>query len=254
MIVKEKNEITYIESELLNKYPDITSAFSTKKGLNRTSPYGFNLSYNVKDNEEAVNENRKQFFSLFNISSNRAAFQYQIHSDIITTIKQPGYCGESDAMITNLPNIPLFAVSADCTLVFLYDFVNRAIAAIHSGWRGTKKQIVSKTVQRMEKEFNTIPGNLAAWVSPCISAKNYEVGEEVASQFDDKYIVKQDNSLYMDIAFCNIDMLINSGVKLENIDYSDVCSFAEKDLLHSYRRDGINSGRALGFIMLHKED
>jgi copper oxidase (laccase) domain-containing protein len=62
---------------------------------------------------------------------------------------------------------------------------------------------------------------------------------------------KEDKYL-LDLKAANRDMLIEYGVKSDNIEVSNLCTF-EKEYLHSYRRDGKVSGRALGIIALKKD-
>ncbi|MEK6553401.1 MAG: laccase domain-containing protein, partial [Bacteroidota bacterium] len=48
------------------------------------------------------------------------------------------------------------------------------------------------------------------------------------------------------------DELLNFGIQESNIEISSLCSYEEK-YLHSYRRDGKNSGRALGVIAMKEK-
>lgn len=44
---------------------------------------------------------------------------------------------DTDALITNLKNVPLTLFFADCTPIIIYDPKNNAIGVAHGGWRGT---------------------------------------------------------------------------------------------------------------------
>ncbi|WP_337865141.1 peptidoglycan editing factor PgeF [Ignavibacterium sp.] len=219
-------------------------------GLRRKSPFYFNLSLSVGDDENIVHENREAFFHQFGLSSDKIAFQKQSHSNIVTIVQSPGVCVESDSMITDRENLGLVISAADCTSVYVYDFKLRIIAAIHSGWRGTKANIVDKTLNIIFNEFNSKPENLFAYIGPSISQANYEVGKEVAEQFDGKYLKYNNNKFYLDVAGANYDMLINNGIKPAHIQKSGLCTYEFNELLHSYRRDGIKSGRSLGIIAI----
>lgn len=238
-----------IRSELLENKNNLVFGFSTKDGLNRNSPFFFNLSLNVGDNPDRVEENREHFFQRIGLNNNQIAYQKQIHSDIIKFVEEPGFIGESDAMITTKKNIGLAVSGADCTTIYLYDKENQIIAAVHSGWRGTHKKILLKTLKNLVHHFSSAPKNLFAFVAPAISQKNYEVGEEVAVLFDQKYLAILNSKLYLDVSGINIDFLKQFGIPATQIEISSLCTFAE-DYLHSYRRDGKNSGRALGVIAM----
>ena len=239
-----------IKSTLINKYPELIFGLSTKIGLERTAPYFFNMSLTVADDIETVKQNREAFFKEIGLNSSQIALQKQIHSEIITVVNEAGLIGESDAMITAKPGIGLAISTADCTSIFIYDKRNRLIAAVHSGWRGTTKKILKKTLIRLKEEYNSRADDLIVYVGPSISQKNYEVGEEIAQQFDKKYLRYENNKIYLDVARANLDMIYNFGVQTNQVEQSPLCSFEEKNLLHSYRRDGKLSGRSLGIIAL----
>lgn len=102
----------------------------------------------------------------------------------------------------------------------------------------------------MIDDFSCQAKNMFVYVGPSIHQKNYEVGEEVASLFDEKYLLRIDGKIYLDVLQANIDQLFANKIPQTQIEISSLCSFEEKDLLHSYRRDGKNSGRALGIIAM----
>lgn len=242
-----------IKPFIFNNYPEIIFGFSTRVGLSRTAPYFFNMSYSVGDEKKSVDENRSTFFEKIGLKPESVSYQKQIHEDNITEVNVGGKCGESDALITTEKNLGLAISSADCPAIFIYDQKNRVIAAIHSGWRGTVKKILDKTLQRFRGKFNSNPSELVCYISPSITQINYEVGKEVADQFDKKYILIRDGRFYLDVASANYDMLLKKGVKQSNIQLSNLCTYEYSTLLHSYRRDGLQSGRALGVIAMREK-
>ncbi|MBU1100850.1 MAG: peptidoglycan editing factor PgeF [Bacteroidetes bacterium] len=239
-----------IRSKIFSTYPELIFGFSTKVGLDRKSPYYFNMSHTVGDDKNIVEENRKAFYSELGLSEERVAFQYQIHSEIISTVNSGGTVGESDALITSEKNLGLAISSADCAAIFLYDRANKVIAGVHSGWRGSEKRILEKTIQKLIDEYGSDPQNIIAYLGPSVSQFNYQVGGEVAEKFDSKYILKTDNMLFLDVAGASYDMLLKAGVPKKNIEMSELCSVESYDLLHSYRREGARSGRAWGIIAM----
>ena len=243
-----------LKSRIFSAFPEITFGFSTKIGLKRESPYFFNMSLTGSDKKELVHENRTAFFNYLGLNYENVALQKQIHSDIITYIDKGGAIGESDALITDKFNIGLAISSADCTPVFIYDKKNKVIAGVHSGWRGTEKKIIQKTLLRFSNDFNSSPENLFVYMGPSVSQKNYEVGPEVAEVFKNKYLAPKGDKFLLDVPSANYDMLIEAGIPGKNIEKSILCTYEMKDLLQSYRRDGIYSGRALGIIVLKEKN
>jgi len=239
-----------LKSSLLNRFPKIIFGFSTKIGLKRQHPYFFNMSLSVQDFRENVLQNRKYFFKRLGLSDSTVATQKQVHGDHVTFIDEGINCGESDAMITDKPNLGLAISSADCPAIFLFDIKQKVIAAVHSGWRGTEKKILLKVLTKLVQDFNSKPNNIAAYIAPSISQKHYEVGEEVASLFDEKYSIKKNPKYHLALQKINHDLMLKFGLLKKNIQVSSLCSYEMNDLLHSYRRDGEISGRAFGVIAM----
>lgn len=244
--------MTIIKARIFEQFPEIIFGFSTKHGLDRKPPYHFNLSLSVGDNPDIVWENREAFFNELSLTTKDIAFQKQVHEDTVHIITESGYHGESDAHITTATGVGLAVSSADCCTIFLYDAKNKVIAGVHSGWRSTSKKILQKAITVLCAEFSTDVKNLYAFIGPAISQKNYEVGAEVAAQFDAKYCKPKGEKFLLDVSDVNYDILVDNGVPPENIERSPLCSYDESDLLHSYRREGTHSGRAYGVIAVRK--
>jgi YfiH family protein len=242
--------MNFIESRILNDLPNIRFGFSTKLSNKYPEPFHFNMSLSVGDDKSLVIKNRKLFAKSLQLELEEIAFQKQNHSDIIQYVESGGNYGESDALITDKKNVGLAISSADCSAIFIYDSNKSIIAGIHSGWRGTQKRIVTKTLMKMKERFSSDPKNLFAYIAPAISQKNYEVGKEVAEQFDKKYLQPSGDKYLLDVSGNNYDMLLDFGIPNDQIERSDLCSFENKALLHSYRREGQRSGRALGIIAM----
>lgn len=238
---------------IFNDYKEIICGFSTKIAAGRSAPYYFNLSFSVEDNNETVAQNRLFFFSSLGLKYNNVAFQGQIHGDNAVYTEEGGFTGESDALITDKPGIGLAISIADCVPIFIYDPVIKIIAAVHSGWRGTEKKILYKTILRL-KEYGCKAENFIVYIGPSISRNIYEVGSEVAEQFHKKFLVSKGSKFLLDVAGINYNILLQSGVNKNNIQVSSLCSYAMKDVLHSYRRDGVKSGRSLGVIAIKEND
>ena len=243
-----------IKPFIFNRFSEIVFGFSTKIGPNAKPPYYFNLSYSVDDEKEIIDSNRKLFFGGLGLNEKMVSYQKQVHEDKINTVSSFGSCGESDALITTKKNLGLAISSADCPAIFIYDPIQKVIAAVHSGWKGTEKKILKKTIEKLKNDFHSDASNLVCYIGPSISQKNYEVGEEVASKFDKKFLSVNGNKFYLNLSEANYKMLTDEGVKEANIQVSDLCTYEYETLLHSYRRDGQKSGRALGVIAMKEND
>ena len=70
----------------------------------------------------------------------------QIHSSKVVLINNSNINKkiEADGMMTSLNNIVLGVLTADCAPIFIYDNKNRFVCCLHSGWKGTLKNISKK--------------------------------------------------------------------------------------------------------------
>ncbi|HMS65239.1 MAG TPA: peptidoglycan editing factor PgeF [Ignavibacteria bacterium] len=242
----EKTKVIY--SGLFKKYPELVFGFSTKAGGVSPEPYCMNLGASVGDDIKNVEKNREIFFNELGIQKEMVTFQKQIHSSVINYSDHPQFFDPCDAIFTD-KNDNFLAVSvADCIPVFLYEPEKKIVAGIHSGWKGTFDKILTKTIEKLKSEFIIDTSKLIAYIGPGISRENYEVGEEVGILFDKDVRFEKNGKYYLDLKKDNYNQLLKSGLKKVNIEVSDLCTFNEKELLHSYRRDGIISGRMFGVI------
>ena len=168
----------------------------------------------------------------------------QIHSSCVLLVESPGPQGEGDALISNRPGIGLTIRTADCLPVLIADPRNRAIAAIHAGWRGVVSEIVPKAIDALRRHFDSRPEDLVVAIGPGIGACCFEVGPEVAAQFDLSGRTK------VDLVETMCRQLRRNGVEPGHISASGECSCCNPELFESYRRDREAAGRMVAMIAL----
>lgn len=176
--------------------------------------------------------------------SDQIATAKQIHSDRVLRVESPGLQGEGDALISTQPGIDLAIRTADCLPILIADPLNRAVAAIHAGWRGVVSGIASKTVDAMCLEFNSKPEDLVVAIGPGIGACCFEVGPDVAVQFGREGRVK------IDLVQTICRQLGRSGVNASQISTSHLCSCCKPEMFESFRRDREAAGRMVSLIGL----
>ncbi len=166
----------------------------------------------------------------------------QIHSGIVLLGDQIGCAGEGDALVTALAGVPVSVRTADCYPVLLADDRNRAVAAVHAGWRGTAAHIVIRTLEEMHRLFGTVSADVYAAIGPGIGACCYEVGTDVARKFGAEHAGR------IDLAAINRSQLLDAGVAELRIDVLGGCTKCDAHLFHSYRRDQFAAGRMVSYI------
>lgn len=164
-----------------------------------------------------------------------------------------GCLGEGDALLDNTPDVLLAVKTADCLPVLLVDERNRAVAAVHAGWRGTVGEIAQHAVAAMQKMFSTRPADLHAAIGPGIGQCCFEVGPEVQAQFQAVpagAVRAHGVKFKIDLAAVNRFQLTDSGVPEEHIYVAELCTVCGAADFHSYRRDREKAGRMFSAIGL----
>ena len=187
--------------------------------------------------------------------SENLAIVRQIHSNRVILADRAGDLGQADALISNTPGLSLAVRTADCLPILIADPENRAIAAVHAGWRGTVQQILGETIRAMSDQFGSRSKDLLIAIGPAIGACCYEVGPEVGEQFSGMFPERQDlkSRARIDLAEATIRQLRRNGGSAGQIDASGLCTRCLGDWFHSYRRDGDAAGRMLSAIRIRSE-
>jgi len=157
---------------------------------------------------------------------------------------------EGDALVGGRAGALLTVRTADCLPVLLVDPVRRVVGAAHAGWRGMAAGIVLNTAAEMERRYASRPQDLEALLGPCIRAENYEVGEEVAAEFDPAAVMRRPewSRPHLDLPAAARRQLAAAGLSQERVLDTGLCTFAHPELFPSYRRDGVQCGRLVAAI------
>jgi YfiH family protein len=249
---------------------------ATKKSLN--------LGFTDWDSRETVSANRKKFLHALGADKMRLVTLRQIHSDIVHSVDGSAISQQeppqADALVTRERGVLLAVQTADCIPLLLADTKNRAVAAIHSGWRGTLRRIAEKTIGRMQMDFGTEPADLIAAIGPGIGGCCYPVGSEVAKEFESQFpearewfdgpfdgLAAGENdpnwlpwltmrppghpprppTVLLDLLAANRAILTKAGVPAGQISASGFCTGCRTDLFFSYRRER-TTGRLMAVI------
>ena len=89
------------------------------------------------------------------------------------------------------------------------------------------------------------PATSFAYLGPSIRSCCFEVGEEVAVQFDARYLDRTRAKPHVDLVRFTIDILRGRGFRDDRISDSEICTRCEESIFHSYRRDKEARGRNL---------
>ncbi len=175
----------------------------------------------------------------------------QIHSANVSRAnagKQWRECDSCDALWSDEPRVSIGIKVADCLPVAMVDPARKVVANVHSGWRGAVQGITAATIDRITRETAFEAASAFAYLGPSIRVCCFEVGEEVAAQFDEKYLDRSREKAHVDLAGYTMDVLRTRGFADERISDSGLCTRCDGSIFHSYRLQGAGGGRNLQIV------
>lgn len=233
-------------------HPSVDAWFTHKNDqLNEEAAIsGLNLGSNTTQEVESVEENRELLLNQIGIAPKWFADAEQVHGTNVQVISQGGTYTGIDGLVTQIPGLALAIKVADCAAVLLADPQQKVVAGVHAGWKGAVGGIVENAVQKMH-ELEAQPDHIHAFISPCISLSQFEVGDEVAELFPDSYVDYESYPKpHVDLKRFLIGQLIKLGIKSKHIETHEGCTVSDKKQFYSYRREGEASGRMMGIIRI----
>jgi YfiH family protein len=283
---KPAARLTPLHTAALKKIPWLVHGFSTRAG-GFSTVYGgkaLNLGFTKDDAHQNVEKNRGKLLLSIGAGDERKPWPLQslrqIHSDIIHVVRQ-AEAGPltGDGLITNVPDIALAVMTADCFPVLLADKKNKVVGAFHAGWRGTVGRIAEKGLGIMRREFGTQPQDVFAAIGPGIQQCCYEVGQELKDQFESQFSygselfreVKHYDAvhekypllfmnmrapghgdqcikLHLDLKEANRRQLLEAGIPQKQISALAECTSCDTRSFFSHRAEKGHTGRMMAVI------
>ena len=266
---KQVGEVLYLSYPLLEQTLIVYHGFSTRiGGVSEGIFSSMNLSFSRGDDEACVRENFKRMAETIGVEPNSLVFAAQTHTTNVRKVTAedkgkgivyPLDYQDVDGLITNEPGICLTTFYADCVPLFFIDPVHKAIGLSHSGWRGTVGKMGQETLRRMTEEYGTEAEDVIAAVGPSICQDCYEVSEDVIEKFKEAFdeiywrelfYKKENNKYQLNLWKANEIILLEAGVRKENIAVTNVCTNCNSDVLFSHRATKGERGSLAAFMAL----
>jgi polyphenol oxidase len=176
--------------------------------------------------------------------SNRLAFAHQVHGDSVLRHRD-GWSGwlrasEGDGHFASAPGTAMAVTVADCVPVFIAH-PKGATAAVHSGWKGTERQIVTRALM-MFREDGFPPAELLVHCGPAICGVCYEVSPDVYGRLTGASV---DRPTPVDLRAIIAAQASSHGVR--DVTISPWCTRCHNDRFFSHRCG--DEGRQLGVIV-----
>ncbi len=234
-------------SAKLSAIPGLTHGFSTRLGGVSTGRFSsLNLGFKWGDDPEAVRENLRRVADAGTYDADALRRVKQVHGGDVMRAQDLKDGSEADGLWCSKADGQTVSVStADCVPILIADEAGTVAAAVHSGWRST----VAGIAQRAVAALSVDPTTLVAAIGPCIELAAFEVGPEVAEQFDPAFVDATSYAKpHIDLVAVVTAQLQRAGVPADNIERVGACTHANEDRYFSYRRDGKGTGQMLSFV------
>lgn len=255
--------------------PGVTVFSTTRQGGYSQGSYGeMNVNAYCGDDQATVAKNRELLSNALGLSNtDRLVVPHQVHGTgvVYTKREEAPYDAAAfqtemegkDIVMTDEQELCIGVSTADCVPIVLYDPNRHCAAVVHAGWRGTAKKAVLVATSRLSALYAGSTSCMQAVIGPCISQKNFEVGQEVYDAFCSegfpmdrvaRLMPANDGNgqkWHVDLPLCNRLLLEQAGVEPGHIYDCGICTYDNSDRFFSARRMGINSGRIFTGIVLH---
>ena len=258
--------------EPYRNYTWLTHGFSTRYGGVSDGIYkSMNLSFSQGDDERRVLKNHGIMAKTMGVELADMVYSHQTHTtNVLHVTKEHAGMGftvtrnfhDVDGFVTDVPGLMLVTAYADCVPLYFADTRLHVIGLSHSGWRGTVNNMAQATVDKMSYEFGSRPCDIAAFIGPSICASCYEVGDDVARNFRDRYGAESEKILtkkeaasedkyYLNLHAANRINMLNAGISPQNIHVTDICTCCNPELLFSHRASKGKRGGLCGYMMIN---
>ena len=250
------NELAWVAADW--PVPSHIHAGSTlRSGGVSKPPYDqLNLGLHVNDEQGCVLTNRERLAKELKLPAEPVWLNQEHGNNIIRLDSQEDSettINTADGSYATETNQVCVVMTADCLPLLLCDTDGTQIAAIHIGWRGFSKNIVSVALEK----FTCPHDKIIAWLGPCISADHYEIDatiynatRKIFAGAEECFIETNEGHWLMDLKQLVYKQLITLEVR--HIYTSPYCTYSDQTRFFSHRRDGI-TGRMASLIWMDSQ-
>ncbi|ANE47380.1 multicopper polyphenol oxidase [Paenibacillus swuensis] len=266
----EQTTLFYIDS-WIREISYVTAGFTSRRGGASKGVFdSLNCALHVQDDADTVISNRTGLALALGMDPTAWTCAEQVHGSRVHVVtstdrgagreNRESAIQDTDAIITNLPDVLLTSFYADCVPLFFLDPVNKAVGLAHAGWKGTVQRIASKTVEAMGANYGTRPEQLLTAIGPSIGGCCYEVDQGVITHvqslgFSDEigYKTSGTGKYMLDLKIINRELMLQAGILPSHIEVSEWCTGCRTDLFYSHRKENGRTGRMASWIALKEE-
>jgi polyphenol oxidase len=270
-LVNNSSLLTIREWE--SRCPNLVAGFTTRIDGNSVHPYdSFNCALHVGDDHEHVIANRQSLCNQLGFKYDKWTCAEQVHGNQVAIIQQDmvgkGRISQEDTisgidgLVTSEKGVLLTSFYADCVPLLFLSVDKEVIGIAHAGWKGTAAAISQKMVDVYVNRFQSELNEIQVMIGPSIGGCCYEVDQRVVEAMKSallgweshSYLKEKANGKYLiNLKEINRLLLLQSGIKPENIQVSEWCTSCRTDLFYSYRGEGGRTGRMTAYMGWREE-
>lgn len=219
--------------------------FSDFPGLacNLSESHNGSMNLRAESGEGAENyaAHRREFIRKIGLRETDLVFARSVHGAKIARVGsgQRGIFLEGyDGLIANESGTFLAVTVADCVPVYLFDPAKLAWGLVHAGWRGIAAGIIPEVLRQMSEKFQSRPEDLLLATGPAIQKCHFEVKFDALEKFRDyPECVVRGETITLDLPAVIRAQAERFGIKSEQVELSNLCTFCEEKRYFSFRRD-----------------
>lgn len=203
--------------------------------------------------DKATIEKRDAYFASLGISKDKVVTPLLVGGSkvVVVDLKNGGdLLTDTDGLVTKETGLYLSIAVADCFPLYFYAPNDGVVALVHAGWKGVAGGIIEKTTDLMLNNFGLIGGDFLVGIGPGIRSCHFEIKDDVFNHFS-KYndsIIRRGSEVFVDLPRVILRKLTDKGVKVENIEDIEECSYCLADKYFSHRRDAVSRSRMITYI------
>ena len=259
LLWRETTTVTYLEPLALGAYARLRCAFTTRHA--GRSGQSLNLSFD-KGERATVLAQRQHVLQALELAHMPLCTVRQVHGNQVCVVDaallQRGLTGiAADALVTNLAQVALGILVADCLPIVLYTRDTPVIALVHAGRMGTYDRVVQHTLEVIAQRFAILPAQVHAVLGPAIGACCYVLDRRAVGPFQEQFpaweqffIPHGPERWTMDLLMANTLQLCAAGVPAAHIETASICTACHKHDLYSHRAEGQEAGRGMAIVAL----
>ena len=231
---------------------------TTRRGGVSAAPFdSLNIRDGIGDDPSAVARNQRV---VAEAAGAVPVYLNQVHGASVVRLQEAdaqrgALIHTADASVTTARGVACTAQVADCLPVLFAAMNGLAVGAAHAGWRGLALGVLEATLRAVAEAAGCDPGEVRAWLGPCIGPRRFEVGPDVLEAFDvlptnggsARFVEKSPGKWWGDLPSLARDRLTAAGAR--SVGGGEWCTVDAPSRFFSYRRDGV-TGRMVACVWL----